>query len=91
MCLEEIDNMKIQVPLGVADVYYLSKKNIIATRIVELESKINFVEDLWLQLQTPEGYLYVSLVYITSSPNNTAFTVEYLNHLDEVMRKQFLS
>lgn len=65
----------------------LVKSNILATRIFEFESHINFIEDLWLQIQTPDGYLYISLVYITSMSNNTPITIEYLKHLDEIVLK----
>lgn len=65
----------------------LLKKDILAVRMTELESNINFIEDLWLQLQLPEGYLYICIVYITSKPNNTALTIDYLNHLENVMLK----
>lgn len=63
----------------------LVKKEIIVTRMTEFESNINFVEDIWLQIQTPDGCVYVSIVYITSSSSNSALTIQYLNHLEEVM------
>lgn len=65
----------------------LVKKDIIAVRMTEFESNINFVEDLWLQLLLPDGYLYICIVYITSKANNTALTIDYLKHLENVMLK----
>lgn len=63
----------------------LVKKEILAVRMTELESNINFVEDIWVQFQLPDGLLYLSLVYITSKSDNTSLTIEYLNHLEQII------
>lgn len=33
----------------------------------------------------PDGFMYISVVYITSRSDNNAITFEYLNHLENVM------
>lgn len=48
----------------------LTKKTLPCTRLYEFESDINFVEDIWIKINLPNGALYICTVYITSMSDN---------------------
>lgn len=56
-------------------------------RVCELESGIDFVDDIWIRFEIPSGYLYLCTVYITSMNNNNNITKSYLDKLNENLMK----
>lgn len=48
----------------------IHKKSIHCTRIQSFEANIDFIDDIWLAIDSPQGKIFLCCVYITSKSNN---------------------
>lgn len=54
-----------------------------------MESDIDFVEDLWVQVQLENSIdsLYICVVYITSMPNNSHLYIAFTDRIKDSIAK----
>lgn len=55
-------------------------------RVGEFESDIDLVDDIWIKIELPSGFLYLCTVYITSKQQNFDIT-KFLDKLGDNMTK----
>lgn len=65
------------------------KKELDVTRRYDLESDIDFVEDLWVQvnLDNSDDRLFICSVYITSMPNNAHLYIAFTDRIKDSISK----
>lgn len=75
--------------VGGGGCWIIHKKQMNVIRRYDLESNINFVEDLWVQakLSNSEQHLYICVVYITSMPSNLQLYIDFANSCKESLSK----
>lgn len=63
--------------------WILHKPNIISNRVSHFESKIDFVEDIWIEIAQPTGRRFLCTVYITSMVNRSSLYEHFFDKVRE--------
>lgn len=69
-------------------VIIMHKSNMKSLRLMQFESSLDLVEDVWVKFELPDGNLYICTVYITSKTNNlpllNAFIDKAMDNLSNI-------
>lgn len=69
-------------------VIIMHKTNMKSLRLMQFESSLDLVEDVWVKFELPDGNLYICTVYITSKTNNlpllNAFIEKAMDNLSNI-------
>lgn len=63
----------------------IQSKQIDSFRRFDLESDIEFIEDIWIQLPTSEASIYLCTVYITSKTDNYSIMERFHQHMIHII------